>query len=372
MPIKFRCNYCRQFLGISRAQAGGIVDCPTCGRSIRVPQLDGSLQPLPQPELNLQDAHLARALEELARLGTSDSQAVSKPVDADEEFEEEDDENAAPQLIPEPIPIEVPIPPTPIAVNPHPNDDDDDQPPAVNGSQPVAPTASTSTNSLLEDLASIPQATPLPDDPAPAPRTAPTPVRRPFPSPQSIPQYVLMFALAFIVGMLFERFLRLVESGIESAPTPTAAQEKIEPVSQVTGRITYKSAEGTSQPDRGARIIAFPAQREGEAKLSVVGFRPADGEVDARFAAAGLKSLGGGMAIADDAGQFQLDLPAGTYQLLVLSHFTSRDEKAPLNTDLQKLMNTFFEKPDELLGRVQFHFGPLRVKGTGDVWDHSF
>ena len=89
MPIKFRCNYCRQFLGISRAQAGGIVDCPTCGRSIRVPQLDGSLQPLPEPELNLQDAQLARALEELARLGSSDPQPVARQTQSDEELEEE-------------------------------------------------------------------------------------------------------------------------------------------------------------------------------------------------------------------------------------------------------------------------------------------
>src|SRR4051794_2343857 len=111
MPIKFRCNFCRQFLGISRAQAGGIVDCPTCGRSIRVPLLDGTLQPLPQPELNLQDTQLKRALDELARLANPDSSPVvvtfETATDADDE-----DENGIPQLIPEPIPIEVPIPPT--------------------------------------------------------------------------------------------------------------------------------------------------------------------------------------------------------------------------------------------------------------------
>src|SRR6185436_14271417 len=100
VPIKFRCNYCRQFLGISRAQAGGIVDCPTCGRSIRVPQLDGTLQPIPQPELNLQDAHLARALDELARLASGDSQPG--PIPTGREVDE-DVENEIPQPIPEPI-----------------------------------------------------------------------------------------------------------------------------------------------------------------------------------------------------------------------------------------------------------------------------
>ena len=68
MPIKFRCSYCRQFLGISRNRAGEVFDCPTCGRTIRVPSLDGTVAPVPAPELNAADAHLARALDELAAL----------------------------------------------------------------------------------------------------------------------------------------------------------------------------------------------------------------------------------------------------------------------------------------------------------------
>ena len=41
MPIKFRCHHCCQMLGISHTRAGAIVDCPGCGRSLRVPQADG-------------------------------------------------------------------------------------------------------------------------------------------------------------------------------------------------------------------------------------------------------------------------------------------------------------------------------------------
>jgi hypothetical protein len=374
MPIKFRCNYCRQFLGISRAQAGGIVDCPTCGRSIRVPQLDGSLQPLPEPELNLQDAHLARALDELARLGLGDSQPLSNIAAPSEEFEE-GEENEIPQPIPEPIPIEVPIPPTPIAINPAPPDEDDEPDlPATVEYSPRAALEKHSSMQLIAELSSLTPPSPGAGQTETPGSAAASPVRRPASMARSLPQVSIMIALGFIAGMLFERFMKVLEAPRTSTATSSASTEGTESaaVSQLTGRITYKSADGSSQPDRGARIIAFPQQREGESKLSVVGFRPADGTTDAKVAAATLQALGGGVATADEAGKFRLDVPAGTYQLLVLSHFQSRDESETVDAELRKLLTTYFDKPDDLLGRVKFNFGPLRVKGTGDVWDHSF
>lgn len=68
MPIKFRCQHCRQFLGISRSKAGEIFDCPTCGWTLRVPELDGTIKPLPGPGLNMEDSKLAEALDELASM----------------------------------------------------------------------------------------------------------------------------------------------------------------------------------------------------------------------------------------------------------------------------------------------------------------
>lgn len=374
MPIKFRCNYCRQFLGISRAQAGGIVDCPTCGRSIRVPMLDGTLQPIPQPELNLQDAHLSRALDELARLANPDSspEAVvfDRSVDQDEEAE-----NEIPQLIPEPIPIEVPIPPTPISIRPAMQDADDDE--SIGDEAPVSagtPAATVARYDVLAELAKLP---PVDLDEKSSLRQSPRSVElRPPREIASIWKTALCVAGAFVGGMLFERLVKVFESaGPKPNSVVTSTDEgsaKASDSSQVTGRVTYKSADGTSQPDRGARIIAFPLQREGEAKLSAVGFRAADAEADARVAAAALKAMGGGMATADDSGQFRLAIPAGSYQLLILSHFQSRDEKQETDPALQKLLATYFDKPDEVLGRVKYDFSPLRAKGTGDVRDQSF
>lgn len=44
MPIRFRCVYCNQLLGISRRKAGNVVRCTNCGGQIIVPDAE------PQPE----------------------------------------------------------------------------------------------------------------------------------------------------------------------------------------------------------------------------------------------------------------------------------------------------------------------------------
>jgi hypothetical protein len=38
MPIRFRCAYCNQLMGIARRKAGTVVRCPTCGGQVVVPQ----------------------------------------------------------------------------------------------------------------------------------------------------------------------------------------------------------------------------------------------------------------------------------------------------------------------------------------------
>jgi hypothetical protein len=40
MPIKFRCKYCNQLMGIARRKAGTNVNCPTCNGVLSVPYQD--------------------------------------------------------------------------------------------------------------------------------------------------------------------------------------------------------------------------------------------------------------------------------------------------------------------------------------------
>ena len=42
MPIRFRCAYCNQLMGIARRKAGTVVRCPTCSGQVVVPATEAS------------------------------------------------------------------------------------------------------------------------------------------------------------------------------------------------------------------------------------------------------------------------------------------------------------------------------------------
>jgi hypothetical protein len=50
MPIRFRCPYCNQLLGIARRKAGTVVECPACHGHVAVPAVEPP--PLPAPAIS--------------------------------------------------------------------------------------------------------------------------------------------------------------------------------------------------------------------------------------------------------------------------------------------------------------------------------
>ena len=361
MPIKFRCNYCRQFLGISRAQAGGVVDCPTCGQSIRVPLTDGTVPSVEAPELDQEDTHLSRALDELAKLVDLPVQQFV-PVLASSQADPDDaaSENQIPQPLPEPIPIELPLPPTPVVVVP-----------PVNASLAGdSPRDLMGEPGLLDELTALSARAAVFEQPEAAIEKSLT-VRSTSRSDLSALALSILVASTFLAGMLTERFVRLFELGWPGRLHSSALPQPNIIDSELTGRILYKTSEGESHADRGARLVLFPMERSGTVKLSSVGFRPADGPADQLVANAAIKALGGTAASADERGEFRVVVEAGSYQLLILSHYQSRPE-TEVDPSLAKLLLEYFDKPVEVLGRVQYQFSPIRIKGTGDQWDHSF
>ncbi len=48
MPIRFRCVYCNQLMGIARRKAGTVVRCPSCASQVTVPNLS-SEKPADKP-----------------------------------------------------------------------------------------------------------------------------------------------------------------------------------------------------------------------------------------------------------------------------------------------------------------------------------
>ena len=457
MPIKFRCQHCRQFLGISRAQAGGIVDCPTCGRTIRVPELDGTVSPLPKPGLDPKDSKLAAALSELASIGDEDGlpapaqDAFDKsPANAEREtsmpdsdsdgkrpspllrnfvvlgpegepvdFDALPDPSSVPPVdpeapptggnigtldeIPPPAPVEVPVVKPEPAIDPLPPPAEDAALPnddSMKQDRPWAETAQPgdSWKKLLAAANNQSEEEPSESDPAPQPATtaeskaapsAGTPV-----STGGLP-IGLLFALLGLGAALFAGgfFMGRVTTvgGDDANPQPksgteveaddgkgsTPGSETPDPGSTEArvafrGRITFQS-DGQRKPDRGARVIVLPKERTGTLKLPVAGFRSGDPDSDQRIAIAALTAMGGAFALASDEGEFEVSLPSsGHFYVLVLSNSVMREGDNP-DPDAEATAGEYFDRPAQLLGRVECYLEEVRWDGDGaEPLDHSF
>lgn len=354
MPIKFRCSYCRQFLGISRNRVGGIVDCPTCGRSIRVPGLDGVAAPLPGPELDRDDTHLARALDELAALVHAPVQRPAVEFDA-----ELNDDVEIPQPLPEPEPVELPMP---VRMAP------------VATIDPIGSAVSEVENagkykSALDDLLQ-PVATP-------AVMESPSRAVERSPATSSLLFVAILPCAAMLLGLAI---------GWWGRGNPVSSSPKIpdvivpdgnavpEPTVGLEGRITYHTAEGEIRPDAAALVLALPETWTGQLRLSPVGLRPGDGEADQAAALIMATALGGKAVRTDDTGRYQVDLPKpGRYQIMVISRFAEREESAPLTAEDLDQLKRFLADPTATVGQRAVHFETVTISAsTPTGWDHAF
>lgn len=457
MPIKFRCQHCRQFLGISRSKAGEIFDCPTCGWTLRVPDLDGTIRPLPDPGLNMQDSKLAKALDELASMdGPAVDAAVCEPANSaggtgiegrvidDRDGNAGGDSHVIPrraissengdgnsslpaagiQTMPEPVELPALPAPEPIDVEPKfranrpvslpaDNGEDEDASSDDDSSASARPWRSTAPagKSWRRLLAAaefgltegdstdepVKESEPATAASASSRESADAAAERALP-PVAASVGSLMrlsgtarFALFGVAALIFAGGFWLgrvtvvsVES--ESLQTTTdssnAATERSSSAldsddeqrrSAFRGRITFRSDSGERKPDQGASVIVLPVERQGTARLPASGWRSSDADEDQRMARSAIRAIGGDAVITDESGEFEIRLPgAGQFYLLALSNSLSRDRQAR-NDDIEEDLETYFERPSQLLGRVMYQFEQVHYAGD-DVtpWDFSF
>lgn len=337
-----------------------MVDCPTCGRTLRVPSLDGNVAPLPEPRLDVNE--LAGALDELAKIGEeragSDSGDVSaavvqKPVVVKE---------LAP--LPKPEPISIDTPPPPVAVDVSANQRRSKPAPL---SAPVV-ARSESATSLGKTAA--------------APSFSASLKSAPVLGTIAVTG-LLTFALGWLIGGM---------GGSEPAESPpnagdgkataVAPKPELRPVyhpshwkAAIRGRITYRTPEGSNKPDEGARIIVLPKQRAGQSKLPVTGFWSGANEADFRVAVAGLRELGGDAALADAEGKFEIALPpsAGSFHLIAISRYNANEFDTTIPASTRAVLAQYFDRPDALIRRLRFEHSPVRFSGdTVETWDHTF
>jgi len=359
MPIKFRCSHCRQFLGISPSKAGELTDCPACGRTVRVPDLDGSIAPLPTARIDPGDAQLAEALHALSRIGESPtrnelSRSVSPTVIANPAAVA-----APPAVVAAPAQRHLPaerIAPAPAAqssADAIPELLFDFEPPIV---EPIRRRAQRSPTMELRIVAAILTA-------------------------------VGVFLAGFFTGRAVERRPAGAATNPASVAQPAVAVDPIQrllaaspaatsqPPAEtrgVAGMITWLTADGQSRGDGGARILALPAERPGSPPLSVAGFRAGTVPTERERAVATIRAAGGDYAIADEAGRFALQLPAGRYEVLFVSRHQPRDSTQPLDAPVSQLLSAYFDQPSGLVGSVGVALAPVDFDGTSLHLDHAF
>lgn len=122
-------------------------------------------------------------------------------------------------------------------------------------------------------------------------------------------------------------------------------------------------------------MILLPETRTGTAKLPIIGFRPSDKSEDREIARAAVRAVGGDLAVVDESGYFDALLKSsGTYHVVVLSHFQSRPATdTGLAPAVRSVLASYFDRPDQLPGRLRYQLGQLRYRGEGtETWDYSF
>lgn len=356
-----------------------MTDCPTCGRTIRVPDLEGKIAPLPKPKLDYADTGLARALSELADLGVADA-AKAEAGGSPHLPKPEAVVLAAPPVI-EAVALPVPLPPEPMQ---HVGSSEPEAEPASS-----APTNAQNSDKLWEPLAELAAMSPAGHhDIAPKKRS----------TAQLLAAGSVCVFIGLVAGFLIGRKTKGVpepinpvpavapaDAGAIVAPPPAilvaedATSPAIPPPASgrqhaIKGRITYINADGESRPDSGARVLALPAAREGASKLSVDSFRTGAGDADLRVAQASIRALGGDYVFTDSDGRYDIQLSGeGKIHLVIVSKYQGRGsggENGPAET---AVLRDWFDKPQLFLGQTQSTLTTVQLDGqASSALDHVF
>ncbi len=422
MPIKFRCQQCRQFLGISRAQAGEVVDCPTCGRTIRVPELDGTVKPLPEPGLRFDDTRLKNALDEIAQIG-DETPLKNKPhvEGAVDGIANREDGRPASRpgigTLDEPKPIELPpsSAPEPVALGPLPQRDidygaaADDEAFSAESLEEERPWRSTaqprdSWKQLIaaaalkerEDWEQSEEASKTGDKAATDSQQDNTEQahneqdRRPKEIAPVLPVldresaslgFSTWFAIVGLIvlicsaGFWIGRSTAInwsVDRTSSSASVPSPASDErlaLRPPlkSGIEGRITSKSETSGWAADRDACVVVLPVERKGVSLISFVGLRREDSDEDREVLRSALRAMGGAVEFAGENGRYQVELTeSGEYHVLILSRSAGRPETSDDEATIQTLEN-YFERAEQMLGQLAYRFETIRFSGNRAV-----
>lgn len=322
------------------------MDCPQCGRSLRVPELDGRTRKLPPTVSEFKtDSGLISALSELSALGeetepqdhvasTSTATAVQAPT-------------AMPQRVET---VAVPLERIDDLVVQA--DGDEDGPFMLAESlEELAGISDPDIDEELSDelltemqLVSHPSASPL----------------------------LLMFG-----GMLLllggtaagwwlgksDRFNPQAAPAVDTAPDAIADSEVDDgagqPVAEVlSGTVTYVDTAAVTQPDSGALILSLPEEHEGSFRLHAKAFLKAPSHPDRVATLAALEAIGGAVTVADSSGQFVLNpKQMNNSVVFAVSRHKARAADVPIDDKAAVVLDRWFDSTSHICGKlaVQIH-----------------
>lgn len=342
MPIKFHCQHCEQLLGIARSRAGAIVDCPQCGRSLRVPELDGRTRRMPKPVSSVtSDSGLISALSELSALGDP----AASPITANEQT------NAAVQAPPRAMVERVDVIPVPLeTVN------------TTETSKPNVDEGPFAFSESLQELASLtaPESNrPVSDDLL----TEMQQVSHPSTSPLlGMFGGVLLLLLGIAGGWWMGRSTTPVNQALggdkQSVVAGKAIMDADEPHRKnaeniISGNVKYVETTGTFEPDTGALVVLLPSEHDGDFRLHAKAFRKPPGDLDRLATLAALEAVGGVVAVVDDSGNFQLSTDGKDgCVLVVVSRHRTRPTDVPIPESAATILEKWFDSTSHICGKL--------------------
>lgn len=361
MPIKFRCRHCEQLLGIAKSQAGALVDCPQCGRSIRVPELDGRTRKMPSRAPQTADDSLMTALSELSALDGGDQEdeiASVQPVAVERvtpaAVERQFAVSAEPIVSPDAIEVETEWP--------------------EENTEPVYSDSPVAVEESLEQLASLDSGEEAVSSDLLAEMRATRRV-----SWLTMPSIALMLlglaggtALGWwltTAGFLpFRDSDASAKSGTHESEVSLPAGDSTTPAPGTadvvyTGTIEYQDANGRFVPDTGALVLLLPRKRKGDL-LDARPLRNTAGDLEREAVVAALHSAGATLVLAGEEGAYAAPTAAKSdYQLIVISRHVQRPDDIPVATDVIDVLAEWFASPLHVSGRLAIQMASVSKDG---------
>jgi hypothetical protein len=344
MPIRFRCAHCNQLLGIAQSRTGAQVDCPGCGRTVRVPGSDGQSS-APLDTRRGRDVELTDALHQLSALGsdTADEPATSQHSVVLPARQHESTVQPHPLQNPKSTSDSPDLKPAPLQEDS--NDQRDDK---------ILDAVAVHDEDWQESLGRMSDGT-VSTTVQPVPNTQNAGFSR---------THVVAAALLIgvVVGLgISQMFGTTLVPGSTSKPDgdeekPEDSEPVGEPVADIVGivkgSVTWTEAGRDPSGDQGALVFLLPVKRSGRWKLDGKPIRSDIDSPDHQAVMAALKELGVSTQLTDPAGTFELDrLMTGPATLVVISrHVTQNDDT--LNARAIDELSKWFQNPAQLVGRL--------------------